>query len=282
VTAILGGLGAALMFSMGTLCSSRSSRLIGPSSVLSWVMLVGIVVNVAMIAVVGAPPHLDGGTVGWMFAAGAGNVVGLMLAYSALRHGKVGLVAPILSTEGAIAAVFAVIAGETLGTTSAVLLVIIATGVVLAGLAPEETPVEGERKVFAVLLASSAALGFGVSLFATGHLSSRLPLPWVLLPPRLLGVVFLTIPMAATHRLRLTHKALPLVVTAGLAEVIGFSSYTWGARQGIAVAAVLVSQFAAISGIGAYLLFRERLSRLQIGGVSIIVIGVAVLSAVRA
>ena len=282
MTAILGGLGAALMFSVGTLCSSRSSRMIGPWSVLAWVMAFGLVLNLGMIAVVGGPGHLDAGLVGWMVAAGVGNVVGLLLSYSALRHGKVGLVAPITSTEGAIAAVIAVIHGESLGTASAVLLVLIVTGVVLAGLAPEELPVEGERKVYAVLLASAAAVAFGISLYATGHLSSRLPLPWVLLPPRLIGVVAITVPLAATRRLRLTRRALPLVLAGGVSEVVGFSSYTWGARGSIAVAAVLVSQFAAISGIAAYVLFRERLSRLQIGGVSVIIIGVSVLSAVRA
>ena len=270
------------MFAIGTLCSSRSSRLIGPRSVLSWVMLSGLVLNVLMIAVVGGPGPLDAGLVVWMAAAGGGNVVGLLLAYSALRHGKVGLIAPILSTEGAIAAVIAVTQGETLGTTSAVLLVLIVTGVVLAGLAPETLPIEGERKVMAVLLASAAAVAFGISLYATGHLSSRLPLPWVLLPARVIGVVALTIPLALAHRLAITRKALPLVVTGGCTEVLGFASYAWGAREGIAVAAVLVSQFAAISGIAAYLLFRERLSRLQVGGVSLIIVSVSVLSAVRA
>ena len=282
MTAILGGLGAAIMFAAGTVCSSRSSRMIGPWAVVSWVMLFGLLLNVAMIAVVGGPGPLDAGLIGWMAAAGGGNIVGLLLAYTALRHGKVGVIAPILSTEGAIAAVIAVTQGETLGATSAVLLVIIVIGVVLSGLAPETVPVEGERKVMAVLLASAAAVAFGISLYATGHLSPRLPLPWVVLPARLIGVVALTIPLAVTRRLTLTRKALPLVVTTGCTEVIGFASYTWGAREGIAVAAVLVSQFAAISGIAAYLLFRERLSRLQLGGVSLLVISVSILSAVRA
>jgi drug/metabolite transporter (DMT)-like permease len=232
--------------------------------------------------VVGAPKHLTGSTIGWMGAAGAGNIVGLALAYTALRHGKVGLIAPILSTEGAIAAVIAVISGEPLGATSAVLLVVIVAGVLLAAAAPEELPVEGEHKGLGVALASAAALAFGVSLYATGHISSELTIPWVLLPARLIGVVAVTLPLALTRRLRLTRKAVPLVVAGGLSEVLGFSSYTLGARQGIAVAAVLVSQFAAISGVAAYLLFRERLTRWQLGGVALVIVGVAVLSAVRA
>lgn len=282
MTAILGGLGAAVMFSVGTLCSSRSSRLIGAFSVVAWVMFTGLVVNLIGVAVVGLPEHLTGSTAAWMVVAGAGNIVGLVLAYTALRNGKVGLIAPILSTEGAIAAVVAVVTGEPLGFASAVLLLVIVCGVLLAAAAPEGLLVEGERKALGVALATAAALCFGISLYATGHISSALTLPWVLLPARLIGVVAVMVPLALTRRLRLTRKAAPLVITTGLSEVLGFSSFTLGARQGIAVAAVLVSQFAAISGIAAYVLFRERLTRWQLGGVATVIVGVAALSAVRA
>ena len=64
--------------------------------------------------------------------------------------------------------------------------------------------------------------------------------------------------------------------------MLGFYSYTWGARHGIAVAAVLSSQFAVLTVIGAYLLFRERVSRVQLLGVFTVIVGVAALSALRA
>lgn len=282
MVAILGGLGAALMFSVGTVCSSRSSRLIGAWSAVAWVMISGLLLNLVLVAFAGSPGPLDPGTLGWMFVAGAGNVVGLMCAYTALRHGKVGLVTPIVSTEGAVAAVAAVLLGEALGVASAVLLVVIVTGVVLASVAPSGVPVEGERKTYAVLLAATSAVLFGSSLYATGRLSGVLPMAWVLLPPRLLGVLFLALPLGLTGHLSLSRRALPLVVVAGVCEVVGFASYTWGARQGIAVTAVLVSQVGAISGLAAYVLFHERLTRLQLGGVAVILVGVAALSAVRA
>ena len=49
-------------------------------------------------------------------------------------------------------------------------------------------------------------------------------------------------PLALTGRLEITRRALPLVVASGVCEVLGFYSYTTGARHGIAVAAVLASQ----------------------------------------
>ncbi|MGZ4594293.1 MAG: EamA family transporter [Actinomycetes bacterium] len=280
--AVLGGLGAALMWATAMLCSSRSSRMIGPPSVLAWVMLTGLVLNLLLFAVTRPPLDADLATVAWMAVGGTGNVVGLLLAYAALRVGKVGLIAPITSTEGALAALIAVLAGETLGLTSAVLLLVIAAGVALAATAPERLPVPGENKSLAVGLAILAAVCFGLSLYATGHISSTLALPWVLLPPRLLGVVALTVPLALSGRLRLTRPALPLVVTGGVVEVLGFTAFVIGARHGIAVAAVLASQFAAFAGLGAYVLFRERLTRLQLAGVILVIVGVAALSVVRA
>ena len=280
--AVLAGLGTALMWATGTLCSSRSSRMIGPASVLAWVMLVGLAANVAAIAVGSRPGQLGGSDLGWMFLAGASNVVGLLLVYSALRRGKVGLVAPIVSTEGSIAALLAVAAGEALGIASALLLAVIAAGVVLAALAPEELPVAGERKSVSVGLAMAAALLFGVSLYAIGRLGDLLPTAWALLPPRVVGLAAVTIPMALTRRLRLTRRALPLVVTAGLVEVGGFAFFVAGTRHGLAITAVVASQFAALATVGAYVLFHERLTGRQLGGVGLIVLGVAALTAVGA
>jgi hypothetical protein len=79
-----------------------SSRLIRPSSVLTWVMLVGLVVTVPALGIVPAPTDVDTAGIGWLAVAGGGNVAGLLLAYSALRVGKVGIIAPILSTEGGV------------------------------------------------------------------------------------------------------------------------------------------------------------------------------------
>ena len=83
-------------------------------------------------------------------------------------------------------------------------------------------------------------------------------------------------------RLRLARAALPLVVGSGLAEVAGFVSYAVGARHGIAISAVLASQFAAIAALAAGILFGERLGWTGIAGVIVIAAGVAAVSALRA
>src|SRR5687767_5029218 len=112
--AIAGGLGAALVFATATLCNSRSSRLIGPGPLLAWIMAIGLVIILVPVAIGGVPDGLDADSLGWLALAGAGNVGGLLLAYAALRLGKVGVVAPVVSTQGAIAAVIAFIGGESI------------------------------------------------------------------------------------------------------------------------------------------------------------------------
>ena len=280
--AIIGGLGAACSWAITTLTAARSSRLIGAPATLAWVMLVGLVVVGPVALAEGKPAALDGHALVWLAVSGGGNIVGLLLVYTAMRIGKVGVVAPLSSTEGAVAALIAVAAGEHLRVWTGLALGVIVFGIVLAARPPAEELDGGGHDPRAAFFALAAAGSFGASLYATGRASLDLPIAWAVLPPRLLGVAFMTIPLLLVGRLRLTRAAAPWVVLGGLAEVTGFVSYAIGARHGIAIAAVLGSQFAAISALAAGLLFRERLSRAGIAGVIVIAAGVAAVSALRA
>jgi drug/metabolite transporter (DMT)-like permease len=280
--AVLGGLGAAFAWATTAICAARATRLIGVPSVLAWVMLTGLVVTLPWAALQGVP-EIDASSIRWLAVAGVGNCAGLLLLYSGFRIGKVGVVAPIASTEGAIAALIAVVAGEELGAGTGVALAVVAVGIVLAGLTRDSSR-SGARvnDVKAALFAGAAALSFGASLYATGHVVKELPVAWAILPPRVIGVVAIALPLVVTARLRLTSSALPFVFVAGIAEVLGFASFALGARHGIAVSAVLASQFGAFAALAAFLLLRERLSRTQVIGVAAIAGGVAVLTALQA
>lgn len=214
-----------------------------------------------------------------MAVAGLGNVGGLLLFYAALRRGKVAIIAPIASTEGAIAAVLAVAAGETLGLPSALLLAAIAVGVVLASMTAAHEG--GSHTLAATLLAAAAATSFGASLFATGKVSTALPLVWAVLPPRLVGVLVVALPSLAVGGLRIARAAVPFVVFSGVLEVVGFASFAIGARHGVAVSAVVTSQAAAVAAVAAYVLLHERLRPVQVTGIAITAVAVAALTAVR-
>src|SRR5919201_2459820 len=165
--AIVGGLGAALVFATITLCNSRSARMIGPSQLLAWVMLIGLAITGPLVLARGVPEGLDPEAAVWMAVAGVGNVVGLLLAYSALRIGDVGIVAPVVSTQGAVAALIAIVAGESVAPGVGILLAVIAGGIAVAAFAPSEASEARARRVARpALLALGAAVAIGWSLYA--------------------------------------------------------------------------------------------------------------------
>ncbi|MEO8461671.1 MAG: EamA family transporter, partial [Chloroflexota bacterium] len=245
------------------------------------------------------------------------GTTGLVLAYHALVIGRVSIVTPIVSTEGAAAAVASVILGESLGVPTAVVLGLIAIGVVLASidrrtdevaaidapmvaLDPDDPaeaipaptapqPAVRPRHVRedaaatrrSVLLAISASVAFSIGLITSARLGD-VPIAWILLTSRGAGVILIAIPLIARGRLRLSRRALPLVISSGAFEAIGAAAYVTGAHASPAMAAVLSSQFAAIAAVSAFVLFGERLARIQIAGIVLIGVGVTVLAFIRA
>jgi uncharacterized membrane protein len=283
VIGVLAGLGAAGAWALTTICYSRAAQTLAPLSVLALVLAVGFALTAPAVAIAGVPEELDAGAVALLLVAGSANIAGLFLVVSALRIGKVGIVAPIVSTEGAIAAVIAVLAGEALAPGAGAMLAVIVAGIAVASVSRDVGEDGAPRRPLpAAALAIVAALSFGLSLFATGRVSEDLPLVWALIPARAIGVVFLTLPLLVAGRLRVDRSALPAVVVAGVAEVVGFAFYALGARDSIAVSAVLASQFGVLAGITAYFLFGERLTRVQVAGIALVAAGVAVLAWLQA
>jgi len=136
VTAIIGGLAAAVLWATATLASSRSSRMIGSRVVLAWVMIVGTIVGLPLALATGVPRELAPGTLPLVLLAGVCYSAGLYVTYKALTIGKVSIVAPIVATEGAVGAMIAVALGDPLSLMAALLLAVIAGGVVLSAIEP--------------------------------------------------------------------------------------------------------------------------------------------------
>jgi drug/metabolite transporter (DMT)-like permease len=312
VTAILGGLAAAVMWATATLSSSRSSRMIGSRVVLAWVMIVGTIVGLPLSLVSGVPRDIPPGTVPLVLLAGVCYSAGLYVTYKALTIGKVSIVAPIVATEGAVGALIAVALGDPLSLLAALLLAVIAGGVVLSSIEPARPDVpagdielaadaldgparddarariadhaallidDAARTRRTVLFSVAGALIFGVGLVAAGKSASLIPPIWVATSTRVVGLAVVALPLILQRRLVLTRNVLPLVAIAGIGEIIGSTASAWGSTYSIPITAVLGSQFAAIAAVVAFILFGERLSRTQIIGVVLIVAGVTALAA---
>lgn len=280
--AIVGGLGAAVLWGASTLATSRSTKIVTPTTVLAWVMTTGTVIVAPFALARGVPEALGGEELAWLVTSGLANLYGLLLSYSSLRVGKVGLVAPITSAQGAGAALIAVIAGEHIAGGSGAMLGLIAVGVMFASVSDAAAEAEDRKDGRAAIFATSAALLFGLGLYASGRLAGDLPIVWIVFVPRLVGALAFALPMALLGRVHMTPRALPFVAVSSVCEVAGLALFLLAAREGIAVAAVLGSQFAALAAVGAYFLFGERLRRIQIAGVVAILVGVSVLTGLQA
>jgi drug/metabolite transporter (DMT)-like permease len=290
--AILGGLGAAISWAIANLASSRGSRSVGPQRALAWVSLIGLVAALPLLVTDRLPGPGDEDALLLLVVAGAGYGGGLLILYAAFARGPVGIAAPIASTEGAIAAVIALVLGEQAGPALVGALALVVVGIVLSTLQPPAPPVAPgpagtvvvrEYTVDAafVALAVTAAILFGTGLYAAGRVSADVPAGWVVVAGRAAGLLLVGVPLVLGRRLGIPRRVLPLVAIGGLAEVVGMVSYTVGARDGIAVAAVISSQFAVLTMIGAFLLFGERLARRQVVGVILVGAGVAVVTLLR-
>ena len=276
--ALLGGLGAALCWTVSALCATAASRSIGSASTLAWVMGLGLVLIALPTALLAPLSQLTPSAVALIALAGGTNVIGLRIEYVAFRRGKVGVISAIASTEGMIAAVIALAFGAHLAVRTAAVLLAVAGGVVLAAWHPDPST-ESAGGVRSAVLAIPVALLFGVSLYAAGRAGSELS---VLLGAGSSTPVWDRLhdgAVAPEQPLRLTRRAFPLVAGAAAGEVVGIISYELGARHGLAVAAVLASQFAALVALGAFLLFGERLSRFQLAGLVVVAAGVGLLAA---
>lgn len=277
--AIVSGLAAAMVFAASVLAATIATRRIGPGPTVAWVMLIGF--PIALLAALSDTTGLSAASYLWLAIAGLGNVVGLGFEYVALRIGRVGVVAPLTSTEGAVASLLSIAAGAPFTWGLMLALGIVAAGGALTAASAEPAGQEAGQRRYALVsvgLALLAAICFGSSLYATGLVSQSLPLGWVLLPARLCGVLLVTVPIAAMGQLRLERSAAPAVVVAGLAEVVGFLFIGIGTRTDIAITSVLASQFAAFAAIGAVFLFGERLSTIQKGGILAIAVGTALVA----
>jgi drug/metabolite transporter (DMT)-like permease len=298
VIAILGGLGAAILWATANLASSRAGRIIGASSTLAWMMLVGLVVATPFAVASGPLPPITPLLAVWLTASGFGSVIGLMFVYRGLRIGKVGVVLALASTEGAIVAVFSVISGESLTIPTALVLAVIAVGIAVVALGsggsdepPESADAAGNlgsrRRSWlgpertAVLYGVAGAISFGFSMYGTAKAGISIPVAVAILPARAVGVLFVFIPLALAGRLRMTRSAVPIVIVVALGEVVGNASFVLGAQESISVASVLASQYAAVAAVAAFILFRERLTMPQRSGFVAIAVGVAIITVLR-
>jgi drug/metabolite transporter (DMT)-like permease len=274
---VVGGSLAAVLWGVSAVTAGRISRALGAEVALAWVYVVGLAVALPVAAASGLPDP-DGDAVAWAAIAAPIAVASLYVMYAALRRGPAVLVLPLMAMQGGVAALVAVGFGEHLQAAAAVGLVVAIAGMYAVMRPRRAVP----HPTAAVLLAVAGAGLSGFALYGGARAGAGLGALWVLAIVRLTGVATLTAPLALRGALRRPGSLLRLVLFCGVADAAGFASYLVAADHGgVAVPAVISSQFAAVSVLIGVALMGERLSRLQLGGVVGILVGVALVTAVQ-
>ncbi len=279
--AVVGGLGAAFAWALATLAAARASRALGAWSTTGLVVFIGLLVTLPLVALEAPAQAIATEDLAWLAVAGLGYTIGMIFNYSALAGGKVPVTAPIVSTEGSIAAALAVLTGEAASPMLGLMLALIAVGVFTVALQPgggaDTLSGAGARHVVYAVL---AAIIFGVGLYGSGRASEHVPPSVVVLAGRVAGVLLLTLPLVLTRRLRFERSVLPFLILAGVAEVAGVYLFAVGAAESIAVTSVLSTQFAVIAALAAHAL-GERISPRQWAGVAAVTVGIVVITLMR-
>jgi drug/metabolite transporter (DMT)-like permease len=203
------------------------------------------------------------------------------MLFTAMQYGRVGLVSATISSQGAFASVYAAIGGESLHPLSFVAIAVSAAGTfVLIGAGG---PVAPPRERRGILLALGAAGFTGISLFAASRGGAGIGADWVVTCVRVSSVAAVLVPLAATRRLRSPRGVVVPILIAGVGEVAAFGAYIAASdRIGVAVPAVIASQFALIAATVGWFVLGERLGRRQLAGAGAILAGVTALTILQA
>jgi drug/metabolite transporter (DMT)-like permease len=219
----------------------------------------------------------------WAWAVATGVlIVGASLCWlGAIATGKVSLVTPIVATDGAIAALISVAAGERLGPGVGAALAVIVMGVVLVS-ARGGIHIHGEGSGRTILLALGAGVLFGLT-FVTGAQPEELNAIWIVAIGRVVALaVALPIVVSRGATIRPSRAALPYIAVTGAFDVVGYAAFIQGSRTSLAVASVVASQYVVVAVLGGVVFFHERLTRLQTAGIALTIAGVTALAVAQA
>ncbi len=268
---ILLGLASAVCWGAPDVWLAQAARSVGPLAVLFGSLLIGVVALSPGAAFVDPPEWT---TRGVLLGVGVGalSAVAYVIGFQAFREGAVAIVAPIIACEGAVAAVFAIAAGERLGPLVAVFLPLAVVGVVLAAMG------RGGGKA-AVLPAVSAAVLWGGILVLSVPVADDLGVYWGFMLIRVTALL-VTLPFALVTGAATAWLREPLKVAAwGLCDSAAYLLFVTAADRGpVAVASVLAAQFATVAVV-AGMLSGERPLRRQRIGIALVIVAVSGIAA---
>ena len=275
------GSATALFWGITSVALAQAGRLAGTWTTILWTSTFASG-GTALAAGVGGQP--DGTFHSWtlVLLSGIAYLISMVTYVAAVRRSAVSLVAPIVACDGAIAALIAVLAGQSLGAGTTIGLAAMVLALMLVTIGGEDEtagPSLVERKVGpTVILELVSAVAFSLVFYISGQISGPSPL-WVVAGVRLIPAAVALAVCLRAGEVAVPRQAMPAVFLGGLVEAGGYVCYVFAARSSVPVAAVTTSQYAGIAVLGGIIFFGERLRRRQLLGVVILLAGVGIVGA---
>ncbi len=303
------GLIAAAGWGISSVAAAQAARRMGTLAALLISQVTGTIVLAAVLAAL--HPHLPtlaSTTVLGLAGAGLFSLLGWLTYYRALEHGPVGIVSGAAATYGGVTAILALLVlGEPLGRFGGVGDALAVVGVAAAAMqstgrpqpavtidgipmprqwvpggraSPPSTRSARSRPWPGLLLALASALTYGTGAFWLGAYAASAGWLVSALTVYIISVTVLLVALICRpQRPRGGLTGTTWAVGAGLAEAVALVAFARGGQAGqVAVTAAVSSTYPVIPLAVGLVLFRERLSALQVLGICVAVTGLTLVS----
>ena len=209
------------------------------------------------------------------------TVSGALALSKAFALGKASIVAPLVTSYGVVTTLLAWAAGEQISLLQLLCIALCVLGVVLSSIHSDSKLPHSPQASSSVAYALLAAAFYGTSFWLQG----QFVLP-VLGPVTMLWLAYLIgliVLVAIVLRIKDGLKIPPLkncmtLTGASLMNLGGFSAFAWGAVAGsVSVVTVISTLSGGIAAILGYVFFKERLAKIQVLGVVLVLLAAFVL-----
>ncbi len=294
--AVFFGVGSAISLGIADYLANRNSVRIGADRTLCGMLAVGTVGLSLLGIATGTSIPLEPVAVAYVLIHGVCLALALLTFFAALARGPVSVVAPIVGAHPVIVVAFAVVSGRTPDLAESAAIAAIIVGVVLIGAVTpgpqtESGPAPKQRSVLPptpqvtgsiLVLAGFASVVYAIAVITGQEASARTDGFVALWMGRTVGFLFLLALLLLRRRdvyfWRLPVQRLGIIVAHGFLDTFGFFLlFAGGMTRNPEFTAVISSTFSVVTVILACVLLGERMARLQIFGLVLIVSGVAML-----
>jgi drug/metabolite transporter (DMT)-like permease len=219
----------------------------------------------------------------WLFgiAAAVLTVSGALALSKAFALGKASIVAPLVTSYGVVTTLLSWAAGEQINLIQLSCIALCVIGVILSSIHADSKLPHTTQASSSIVYALLAAVLYGTSFWLQGHFVLPVLGPVTMLwLAYLVGLVVLVLMVL---KIKDGLKIPPLkncmtLTGASLMNLGGFSSFAWGAVAGsVSVVTVISTLSGGIAAILGYVFFKERLSKVQVLGVVLVLVGAFVL-----